>query len=162
MAVSCGVGCRCGLDPALLWLWCRPAATAPIRPLAWEPPYATGSALEKAKNKTKQKKIPDSGDFQEVGQQTLGRGVDSQSFPSSCGVLRCPGPWLHKLPLTKLSGRCRPLPTIPCPQRPPRVPGASCDTAHCRPFRAGPRHKHADQLACKSSLLSWNGGGRFI
>ena len=24
-------------DLALLWLWCRPAATAPIRPLAWEP-----------------------------------------------------------------------------------------------------------------------------
>ena len=27
-------------DPALLWLWSRPVATAPIRPLAWEPPYA--------------------------------------------------------------------------------------------------------------------------
>ena len=36
-------------DPALLWLWCRPVATAPIRPLAWEPPYAAGAALEKAK-----------------------------------------------------------------------------------------------------------------
>ncbi len=36
-------------DPALLWLWCRPAAAAPIRPLAWEPPYAAGAALEKAK-----------------------------------------------------------------------------------------------------------------
>ena len=36
-------------DPALLWLWCRPAATAPIRPLAWEPPYAMEAALEKAK-----------------------------------------------------------------------------------------------------------------
>ena len=27
-------------DLALLWLWCRPAATALIGPLAWEPPYA--------------------------------------------------------------------------------------------------------------------------
>ena len=36
-------------DPALLWLWYRPAATALIRPLAREPPYATGAALEKAK-----------------------------------------------------------------------------------------------------------------
>ena len=35
---------------ALLWLWHRPAATAPMRPLAWEPPYAAGAAL---KNKTK-------------------------------------------------------------------------------------------------------------
>ena len=36
-------------DLALLWLWCRPAAVAPIRPLAWEPPYAMGAALEKEK-----------------------------------------------------------------------------------------------------------------
>ena len=36
-------------DPALLWLWHRPAAIAPIRPLTWEPPYAPGAALEKAK-----------------------------------------------------------------------------------------------------------------
>ena len=56
--MSCGVGYRCGSDPELLWLWCRPAAKAPIRPLAWEPPYATGVALEKAKrqkNKNKNK-----------------------------------------------------------------------------------------------------------
>ena len=47
IAVSCGVGCRCSSDPELLWLWCRPAAAAPIGPLAWEPPYATGVALKK-------------------------------------------------------------------------------------------------------------------
>ena len=40
LAVSYGVGRRRGSDPELLWLWRRPAATAPIRPLAWEPPYA--------------------------------------------------------------------------------------------------------------------------
>ena len=34
-------------DPALLWLWCRPAAVAPSRPLAWEPPYSAGASLEK-------------------------------------------------------------------------------------------------------------------
>ena len=40
-------------DPALLWLWRRPVATAPIKPLAWEPPYATGVALKKKRvNKT--------------------------------------------------------------------------------------------------------------
>ena len=44
--MSCGVGHRCGLDPELLWLWCRLPATALIRPLAWEPPYAEGAALE--------------------------------------------------------------------------------------------------------------------
>ena len=52
--MSCGVGPRCGLDPALLWLRRRPAARAPIRPLAWESPCASGAALEKAK-KTKSK-----------------------------------------------------------------------------------------------------------
>ena len=46
-------GQRCGLDPALPWLWCRSAATAPIGPLAWEPPHAASAAL---KNKTKQNK----------------------------------------------------------------------------------------------------------
>ena len=33
-------------DPALLWLWCRPAVTALIHPLAWELPYARGAALK--------------------------------------------------------------------------------------------------------------------
>ena len=50
-------------DPALLWLWRRPVATAPIQPLAWEPPYASGAAQEIAtttkinKNKNIEKKI---------------------------------------------------------------------------------------------------------
>ena len=40
-------------DPALLWLWPRLTATAPIRPLAWEPPYAEGMAQEMAKRQKK-------------------------------------------------------------------------------------------------------------
>ena len=47
--------CRCGSDPTLLWLWCRPVATALIRPLDWDPPYAMGLALEKAKRQKKKK-----------------------------------------------------------------------------------------------------------
>ena len=47
MAMSCGVGHRRGSDPTLLWLWCRPAAEAPIRPLAWKLPCATDAALKK-------------------------------------------------------------------------------------------------------------------
>ena len=50
------MGRRCGLDLALLWLWCRPAATALIRPLAWKPPYATGAALKREKEKKKKEK----------------------------------------------------------------------------------------------------------
>ena len=51
--MSCGVGRRQGSDPVLLWLWHRPAATGPIRPLAWEPPYAAGAALKRQTNKKK-------------------------------------------------------------------------------------------------------------
>ena len=54
--MSCGVGRRRGMDPALLWLWCRAVATAPIRPLAWEPPYVTAVAQEKTKRQKKIKK----------------------------------------------------------------------------------------------------------
>ena len=53
--MSCGVGHRCGSDLVLLWLWCRPAVTALIRLLAWEPPYATDVALKGKKTKTKTK-----------------------------------------------------------------------------------------------------------
>ena len=44
-----GVGCRRGSDPALLWLWYRPAAIAPIPPLAWERPYAVGMTIKRQK-----------------------------------------------------------------------------------------------------------------
>ena len=54
--MSCGIGLRCGSDPTLLCLWCRPAATALIGPLAWEPPYAEGVALETNKQTTTTKK----------------------------------------------------------------------------------------------------------
>ena len=40
-------------DPALLWLWSRPVATAPIRPLAREPPCASGEALKRQEGKKK-------------------------------------------------------------------------------------------------------------
>ena len=53
IAVSYGVSHKCCLDLALLWLWYRPAAVAPIRPLTWEPPYAAGEAL-----KSRKKQIP--------------------------------------------------------------------------------------------------------
>ena len=37
-------------DPAQLWLWCGPAATAPTGPLAWELAYSAGAALKKNYN----------------------------------------------------------------------------------------------------------------
>jgi len=46
-AVSCDVGHRYSLDPALLWLWYRPEAVALIQPLALELPYAMDMVLKK-------------------------------------------------------------------------------------------------------------------
>ena len=49
--MSCSVGRRRSSNLMLLWLWCRPAATAPIRPLSWEPPYAASAALKRPQKK---------------------------------------------------------------------------------------------------------------
>ena len=48
------MGQKCGLDPVLLWLWGRLAATPPIRHLPRELPYAAGVALKKKKKKKRQ------------------------------------------------------------------------------------------------------------
>ena len=53
LALLSGLTIRCCCE-----LWCRVVATALTRPLAWEPPYAAGAALEiakKDKKKTKKK-----------------------------------------------------------------------------------------------------------
>ena len=55
----------------LLWLWRRLAATAPIKPLAWEPPYATGSSPRKKKKEKKRE-----------------RNSDTNESPSSSGETR--------------------------------------------------------------------------
>ena len=49
--MSCGVDHRRGSDLKLLWLWYRPGAIAPIWSLAWAPPYASGMALKRQKQK---------------------------------------------------------------------------------------------------------------
>ena len=54
--MSCGVGHRRGLDPSLLWLWCRLAATVLVQPLAWEPPYVVGATLKRQKKRKKKKR----------------------------------------------------------------------------------------------------------
>ena len=43
-------------DPTLLWLWLGLAATATIQPLAWELPYAMGTALKRQQQQQQQKK----------------------------------------------------------------------------------------------------------
>ena len=51
--MSCGVGHR--HSSGLAWLLRRPAAAAPIQPLAGELPYAIGAALKRREKKTKTK-----------------------------------------------------------------------------------------------------------
>ena len=41
----------------MLWLWCRLATVALIRPLAWEPIYAVGAALKSQKKKKIKERI---------------------------------------------------------------------------------------------------------
>ena len=49
--MSCGVDCRHGSDPELLWLWHRLVAATPIWPLVWEPSYAAGGGCSPKKQK---------------------------------------------------------------------------------------------------------------
>ena len=57
IAVSCGIGHRCGSDQALLWLWRRLVATSLIIPLAWELPYAMGAVLKRQKRTKKKEEV---------------------------------------------------------------------------------------------------------
>ena len=57
--MSCGVDHKHSSDPALLWLWSKPAATAPIGPLAWEPPYDECGPKKQEKQKKDKKKKSD-------------------------------------------------------------------------------------------------------
>ena len=71
--MSCGIGCRHGSDPVLLWLLSRPAAAAPVRPLAWEPPNVMGVALEKAKRPKKKVDTYRGKDSIKMEQEEIGR-----------------------------------------------------------------------------------------
>ena len=49
--MSCGVGCKHGSDPALLWLWHKLAAAVLIQTLAWELLLMKGAVLKRKKKK---------------------------------------------------------------------------------------------------------------
>ena len=70
--MSCGVGHTRSSDLAWLWLWHWPAATALIRPLAWELLYAADVALKRQKqNKTKQKNPSKQSPTYSIGTQLI-------------------------------------------------------------------------------------------
>ena len=102
--MSCDVGCRHGLDSMLLWLWCRPAAVAPIQPLTWEPPYATSAALKSKKKKKRERfKKQRSGAQPGLRAQHVKRtGTSPPLFKLLVAAegqqgLWVPRPWVHSL-----------------------------------------------------------------
>ena len=56
--MRCGEVHRCSSDLMLLWLWCRPAAVAPIGPLNWEHPCTMGAALKREKKNEQEASMP--------------------------------------------------------------------------------------------------------
>ena len=81
---SCSVGHTCGLDPSLLWLWCRWAAAAPIPPLAW------GTSISRGFSPKKTRKEPLS------KSQRGSTAFYSSSLPGSTSSIYIP-PFLRKL-----------------------------------------------------------------
>ena len=66
----------------MLWFWHRPVAAALIRPIAWEPPYAAGAALEKSKRqkyKTNKQKQP-TGREKTVVNDAINKGLISKIY----------------------------------------------------------------------------------
>ena len=49
----------------------RPVATAPIGPLAWKPPYASGAALEKTKKRPKKQNLSQTPDLSQQQKKVL-------------------------------------------------------------------------------------------
>ena len=59
--MSCGVGRRRSLDPALLWLWCRPATIAGTPSLGTSTCYECGPKKQRKKKKKKRTKGSEKG-----------------------------------------------------------------------------------------------------
>ena len=86
VATSCSISHRCGLDPVLLWLWCRPAAAAPIPALAQELPQGSGVALKRKKKVKDEGSLEDQKKFKwELSKPLL--ALKNQSQAKECGHL---------------------------------------------------------------------------
>ena len=126
------MGRRLGLDPALLWLWRRPAATAPIRPPAWELTYAVSAALEKDKKTNKQTK-KDEKQKTRAAIQSLQSVKTGPEPGQECGQTQ-PLPPQPPAALSKL----RALPWTPLCLLGPRLPMLPQIPPHPSPLTASP------------------------
>ena len=87
--MSCGVGCRCDLDPVLLRLWHRLEAAALLRPLAWELQYAVGMALKSKIKIYIFKKLPNI--FKHLSSQNISKKPSNCTFlTESCALPNFP------------------------------------------------------------------------
>ena len=68
-------------DPVLLWLWCRPATSVPMWPLAWELPYAAAPKKKKKRRGSPQFRPLDLG---EGHIQCVSLPADSQVVREDC------------------------------------------------------------------------------
>ena len=92
--MSCGVGHRHGSDLGLLWH--RPVAVLPIRPLAWELPYATGAAIKnklKLKLKNKEIGVPLMAQWKQIQLRTMRLQVQSLALLSGSRIWCCCELW---------------------------------------------------------------------
>ena len=137
--MSCGVGRTCGLDPAWLWLWRRPAATAPIQPLAWEPPYDVGVALKRQK---KRKSKRQSSDIHwlpyELKREGDGGTIKESVFTFAYVNIK---KFCHWVTVPRHSGLACPLPLSLQAGSPsgPRGSQPECATGHCPLLLRAPR-----------------------
>ena len=107
--LRCGSQTRLGSD-----LWCRLAAVAPIRPLAWESPYAAAVAL---KSKTKHPK--NNNKKNQISHTIWGlraRGENWTAWLSQAMVPTRPQP-IGGPPRLLPLGQQTPLPETTCPPR---------------------------------------------
>ena len=129
--MSYGISHRCSSDPTLLWLWCRPAAAAPICPLAWELTYAVGAALKKKKKKVNSK-------VKSKIRPRL-RSLYQLAFSSPQMVGFCPS---HNIPIHQAEGR-----------GPPSSPHPSLGGT-AAPLGCSPKHKTDSRLQVEVDRLT--------
>ena len=102
-----------GSGVVVSWLWCRLAAVAPLRPLAWEPRYATGAALKRKEKKKKKGKVWGLGD--DLPSPTLG------CCTSRLWALQAPDPCLPWSPACSIPNSLPQFTTSDPPWLAPRI-----------------------------------------
>ena len=104
----CELWCRSHtqLGSGIVMLWCRPAATTLIQPLAWEPPDAASAALKSKKKKKENKKRKEMLRYGLSKAGTKGLWGGTEGAVSRQGRL----PGAHPQPPNKTT--CKPVPNL--------------------------------------------------